>query len=126
MKSWFFPVLVLGCVFSFGWWSAQSIAQESTLLQEEIRLVDQAVQREDWLLAQNLLAQSHQHWDRQQPLLCAVASHTYLGEIEAMYLRAMAFCQTQEPTEFRAELADLHHQLQVLGDMEQLNLCNIL
>ncbi len=126
MKSWFFPVLVLVCVFSLGWWNAQTIAQETTFLQEEIRLVDQAVQEENWFVAQALLSQSHAHWDTQQPFLCAVTSHSHLGEIEAMYLRAMAFCQTQEPTEFRAELADLHHQLQVLSDWEQLNWCNIL
>ena len=43
-----------------------------------------------------------------------------------MYRRAMAFAETQEIAEFRAELSDLMDQLRLISEMEALNIRNVL
>ena len=49
-----------------------------------------------------------------------------MDDAEAMYRRAMAFADTRELSEFRAELSDLRDQLRLLAEMERLNLKNVL
>ena len=52
-----------------------------------------------------------------------------LGEVEdaeAMYRRARAFLDGQETEEYRAELADLIHQLLALAEQEALSWENVL
>ena len=49
-----------------------------------------------------------------------------MDDAEAMYRRAMAFAETQEITEFRAELSNLMDQLRLISEMEALNIRNVL
>ena len=52
--------------------------------------------------------------------------HDAVDDAEAMYRRAMAFAAAEEPSEFRAEIADLSDQLRLLSEMEQCSIKNIL
>ena len=52
--------------------------------------------------------------------------HRAVDDAEAMYRRAMAFAETQEIAEFRAELSDLMDQLRLISEMEALNIRNVL
>ena len=45
---------------------------------------------------------------------------------EAMYHRALAFAQSEEDSELRAELADLRDQLRLLAEMEEFSVKNVL
>lgn len=124
MKLWM-PLGVLTVILGLSFYNATTIYRYSEALQTQIEAVDEAAQVEDWALAQEHLAQSHSQWDAVTPYLAITSNHTTVDAIEGMYLRAMAFCQTQEPTEFRAELADLHHALQVLQNWESPGLGNL-
>ena len=61
-----------------------------------------------------------------QTYLHIVSHHDAVDDAEAMYRRAMAFAETQEITEFRAELSDLMDQLRLISEMEALNIRNVL
>ena len=52
--------------------------------------------------------------------------HDAVDGAEAMFRRAEAFAETEELSEFRAELADLTSQLRLLAEMERLSIKNIL
>ena len=49
-----------------------------------------------------------------------------LSDAEAMYRRAKAFLDGRETEEYRAELADLIHQLLALQEQEELSWGNVL
>ncbi|WP_409968583.1 DUF4363 family protein [Bengtsoniella intestinalis] len=124
MKLWM-PLGVLVAMTVLAVVNSQTIYRQTSALQLQIQAVDEAVQADNWALAEDSLAQSHGQWDAITPYLGLVSNHTTIDNIEGMYLRAMAFCQTQEPTEFRAEIADLHHALQVLQSWESPSLENL-
>ena len=43
-----------------------------------------------------------------------------------MYHRSLAFAQSREDSELRAELADLRDQLRLLAEMEEFSVKNVL
>ena len=49
-----------------------------------------------------------------------------MDDAEAMYRRCAAFAAAEEPSEFRAELADLDDQLRLLAEMERFSIKNVL
>lgn len=124
MRLWM-PLGMLLTLLILAMVNSQTIYHQTNTLQLQIQAVDEAAQVEDWALAEDCLASSHGQWDTLTPYLGLVSNHTTVDDIEGMYLRAMAFCQTQEPTEFRAELADLHHALQVLQNWESPSFGNL-
>lgn len=80
----------------------------------------------DWLEAETALAKSYTDWSTCQTYLHIVMEHDAVDDAEAMYRRAMAFAAAEEPSEFRAEIADLSDQLRLLSEMEQCSIKNIL
>ena len=52
--------------------------------------------------------------------------HDAVDDAEAMYRRAIAFGETEELSEFHAELSDLRDQLRLIAEMEALNIRNVL
>ena len=81
---------------------------------------------ENWRSAADALAESYKDWSGSQVYLHIVSEHDAVDDAEAMYRRAMAFALEQEPSEFRAELADLQDQLRLLAEMERFSLKNVL
>ena len=80
----------------------------------------------DWDAAGDLLAASYDDWRTRQLFLHIVVQHQVVEDAEAMYRRAASFLDGQETEEFRAELADLIHQLLALEEQEQLSWGNVL
>ena len=55
-----------------------------------------------------------------------IATKRMVDDAEAMYRRAIAFGETEELSEFHAELSDLRDQLRLIAEMEALNIRNVL
>ena len=55
-----------------------------------------------------------------------IATKRMVDDAEAMYRRAIAFGETEELSEFHAELSDLRGQLRLIAEMEALNIRNVL
>ena len=72
------------------------------------------------------LAGSYDDWSESQTYLHIVARHDTVDDAEAMYRRAIAFGETEELSEFHAELSDLRDQLRLIAEMEALNIRNVL
>ncbi len=125
-RSFLPPIAVLAAVLAFAIWNSTAITAHTERWQSQIRQADQAAQAQNWPDAAALLADSYSDWTRLQTYLHIVSEHDAVDDAEAMYRRAMAFAATEEITEFRAEIADLTDQLELLAEMERFTAKNIL
>ena len=65
-------------------------------------------------------------WSERQTYLHIVTNHDAVDAAEAMYHRCLAFAESEEASELRAELAELQDQLRLLAEMEEFSLKNVL
>jgi len=93
---------------------------------QQLEASDEAAAKDNWDRAEELLQKSYQDWSSYQSYLHIVARHEAVDGAEAMYRRAYAFAEEQEESEFRAELADLRHQVHLLAEMERFSIKNVL
>ena len=102
------------------------MSSETSRWRAQLDQADALVQEERWEEAQAKLTESYEDWSSRQTYLHIVSQHGAVDDAEAMYRRAMAFADTRELSEFRAELSDLRDQLRLLAEMERLSLKNVL
>ena len=119
-------VAVLAAILAFSLWNDVHMSGETSRWRSQLDQADALVQENRWEDAQAKLAESYEDWSSRQTYLHIVSEHDAVDDAEAMYRRAMAFADTQELSEFRAELSDLRDQLRLLAEMERLNLKNVL
>ena len=120
------PVAVLTLILAFALWNSSAITEHTQRWREQLRQAEQLAQTNAWESAESVLAESYEDWSGQQVFLHIVSEHDAVDDAEAMYLRAMAFAQGHEPSEFQAEIADLQDQLRLLAEMERFSIKNIL
>ena len=126
MKAWLLPIAALALVLSLSVWNSSVITADTARWRQQLSQADALAQAEDWPKAASALADSHRDWTRRQTYLHIVSHHDAVDDAEAMYQRCLAFAAAQEPSEFRAELADLRDQLRLLAEMERFSIKNIL
>lgn len=126
LRAYLPPLAVLAVLLLFSLWNSWHISGEVTRWREQLQQADQLVQADHWEDALLLLSDSYRDWQTRQTYLHIVSEHDVIHDAEAMYRRAAAFAVTEEQSEFRAELADLRDQLQLLSDMERCSIKNIL
>ena len=119
-------VAVLSVILVFALWNDAHMSGETDRWRTQLSQADALVQEDCWEEARTKLAESYEDWSRRQTYLHIVSEHDALDDAEAMYRRAMAFADTRELSEFRAELADLRDQLRLLAEMERLSIKNVL
>ena len=119
-------VAVLAVILAFSLWNDVHMSGETSRWRSQLDQADALVQENRWEDAQAKLAESYEDWSSRQTYLHIVSEHDAVDDAEAMYRRAMAFADTRELSEFRAELSDLRDQLRLLAEMERLNLKNVL
>lgn len=120
------PVAVLTLILAFAVWNSSAITEHTQRWREQLRQAEQLAQTNAWESAESVLAESYEDWSGQQVFLHIVSEHDAVDDAEAMYRRAMAFAQEQEPSEFQGEIADLQDQLRLLAEMERFSIKNIL
>ncbi len=125
-KGFVFPLCLLGFLLVFSLWCSVSMRQHTERWRAQLQQADTAAAIENWPQAEKLLAESYQDWRYYQTYLHVLAKHDQVDDAETMYRRANAFAVTQELSEFRAELADLDAQLDLLAETERFTLHNIL
>lgn len=121
-----FPLALLFAVLAFSLWNGTSISNEVSRWQQQLDQSDLLAQAEDWAGAVSVLTFGYEDWSQHQTWLHIVSHHNVIDDAESMYHRAMAFAVTREPSEFRAELADLREQLGLLAETERFSLKNVL
>ena len=92
----------------------------------EAQTADRLALSGEWAEALDALWESYDDWSHSQTYLHIVSHHDAVDDAEAMYRRAIAFGETEELSEFHAELSDLRDQLRLIAEMEALNIRNVL
>ena len=124
--SWLMPPALLAVILAFSLWNSACMTLQTDRWREQLRQADALAQAEDWPEAVNALTASYEDWSDHQTYLHIVTEHDAVDDAEAMYRRAAAFAAAQEPSELRAELADLNDQLRLLAEMERFSIKNVL
>ena len=120
------PLALLFTILTFSLWNGTSISNEVSRWQQQLDHSDLLAQTEDWAGAVSVLTAGYNDWSQHQTWLHIVSHHTVIDDAESMYHRAIAFAAAREPSEFRAELADLRDQLGLLAETERFSLKNVL
>lgn len=126
MKGFLPPLILLAGILAFSLWNSSAIAADTARWEAQLREADALAQSEDWAGAVSALAGSYRDWCSRQTYLHIVAQHNAVDEADTMYQRCLAFAETQELSELRAETAGLIEQLRLLTEMERLSIRNIL
>ena len=120
------PAAALGAVLAFCLWNGGAIASRTARWRAQLEEADRLARAEEWEDAAAAIRESYADWTAGQTYLHIVASHDAVDGAEAMYHRALAFAESREGSELRAELAGLRDQLRALSEMEELSLRNVL
>ena len=126
MKRMLPPILVLAALLAFSLWNIRRMEEETDRWREELQGADQLALSGEWAEALDALWESYDDWSHSQTYLHIVSHHDAGDDAEAMYRRVIAFAETEEITEFHAELSDLRDQLRLIAEMEALNIRNVL
>lgn len=120
------PLCVLAALLLFSLWNIRHMAAQTDRWQAQLCTADHLALSGEWAETLDALWESYDDWSHSQTYLHIVSHHDAVDDAEAMYRRAIAFAETEEVTEFHAELSDLRDQLRLLSEMEALDLRNIL
>lgn len=120
------PAAVLAAILALSLWNSAAMAADTARWRGQLEQVNALIDGESWPAIQQLLAESYADWSARQTYLHIVTEHNAVDDAESMYRRCMAFAAAREPSELRAETADLRDQLRLLAEMEQFRLGNIL
>ena len=126
MRAYGISVGILAAILVFSLWNSSYMTASTVRWREQLQQADAQAQSEAWTEAVDTLAGSYDDWSESQTYLHIVARHDTVDDAEAMYRRARAFLDGQETEEYRAELADLIHQLLALAEQEALSWENVL
>ncbi len=120
------PAAVLAAILALSLWNGAAMAADTARWRGQLEQVNTLIDTESWSAVEQLLAESYADWSARQTYLHIVTEHDAVDDAESMYRRCMAFAAAREPSELRAETADLRDQLRLLAEMEQFSLGNIL
>lgn len=125
-KDYLIPLAIFSAILGFALWNSTKIQKNTARWSEQLQQAVQLIPSENWAAIERTLQISYDSWHSAEPYLRIVLEHDPIDDTVAMYRRAFAFIQAQEPKELQAELADLQDQLGLLGETERLTLENIL
>ena len=120
------PLLLLVLLTGSALYHAHAVEQLTEAWISSLENAADSALRDDWDNAAEQLSACYADWQSRQTYLRITISHATVDAVDSMYCRAMAFAETEEPSEFHAELAGLRTQLRLLADAEQLHAENVL
>ena len=125
-KAFLPPIAVLAAILAFSLWNSRAMTASTDRWRSQLQQADALMQAENWPDTVAALTKSYKDWSKHQTWLHIVSEHDAVDDAEVMYRRATAFAAAREPSELRAELADLQDQLRLLAEMERFSIKNVL
>ena len=125
-KGLLVPAALLAAILAFCLWNSAAMTACTDRWRARPEEADRLAQAGDWENAAAAIREGYADWSARQTYLHIVTSHDAVDSAEAMYHRALAFAESREDSELRAELADLRDQLRLLAEMEEFSVKNVL
>jgi len=113
--------LLLFTLFNSVWLSRRCSDWDDTL-----NRIDRCAVTGQWETAEAQLDALYRDWQSVQLWLHIIIEHEELDETEALFCRSVVLAEEEDSVEFRAHIADLRSQLQLLRELEELSMQNIL
>lgn len=88
--------------------------------------VDHAAQQENWDDARQQLEALYQDWNSVQTWLHVIITHEELNTAQSLFCTVLVLGEEEDDVEFRAHVAELRSQLQLLAEMERVSIKNVL
>ena len=126
MKSFAIPTAVLVLLLALCLWNGHLLTQRCEEWTAQLQVIDDLAQHDQWDTAQAQLEQLYADWQQAQTWLHITVEHDVPGEAEGLFRRALVLAEEEDSVEFRAVLAELLSQLQLLCEMEQVRVENVL
>ena len=126
MRAYGISVGILAAILVFSLWNSSYMTASTVRWREQLQGADRLALSGEWAEALDALWESYDDWSHSQTYLHIVSHHDAVDDAEAMYRRTIAFGETEELSEFHAELSDLRDQLRLIAEMEALNIRNVL
>lgn len=114
MKRFWIGLTVLTLLLIGGWVIKKQMDQVHLQISHTLQQASQAALAEDWPTARQLAAQAQDRWHRYHRLTAALADHTPMDELDALFAELAVFAQEQEQPHFSAicaHLATLAHSM---------------
>lgn len=125
-KGLWLPAALLAGILAFCLWNSASMAHSTAQWRAQLEEAEHLAQAGDWEAAAAAIRAGYAGWSERQTYLHIVTNHDAVDAAEAMYHRCLAFAESEEASELRAELAELQDQLRLLAEMEEFSLKNVL
>ena len=126
MKILRIPLFVLVALLVFALTNGAWMERRCSGWTDELDAIDQSVLQDDWDGAQQQLYVLYKDWQSAQLWLHITADHEEINAAEGLFCRSLVLSQEADSVEFRAHIAELRSQLQLLYEMERLSIKNIL
>ena len=125
-KGLLLPAALLAAILAFCLWNSAFITACTAQWRAQLEEAERLALAGDWEASAAAVREGYASWSARQTYLHIVTNHDAVDGAEAMYHRALAFAESEEDSELRAELADLRDQLRLLSEMEEFSLRNVL
>ena len=125
-KGLLLPAALLAAILAFCLWNSAAMTAGAARWRAQLEEADRLAQAGKWEQAAAAIRAGYGDWSSRQTYLHIVTGHDAVDGAEAMYHRSLAFAESREDSELRAELADLRAQLRLLAEMEEFSLRNVL
>ena len=124
-RFWIGAALLLG-LLAAGIWSMTAMDSVHSAISDDLRASAQAAQSEYWDQADTLAASAASHWKESWRFSAAMADHTSLDEIEALFAQAEVYRQNRERIAYSATCAQLSKLIEALEEGHSLSWWNLL
>lgn len=124
-RFWIGLVLLLG-LLAAGLWAMVAMDSVHSSISDDLRQSAQAAQSDHWDQADTLAVSATSNWEENWRFSAAMADHTALDEIDALFAQAEVYRQNREPIAYASTCARLAQLIEALKEGHSLSWWNLL
>lgn len=126
MKRVIFGAVLLLGLFAAGLWAQNRMAAIHGYEADLLAQAGREGAKEQWDTAQTLFYRARRRWKDNYRFTAALADHTPMEDVEALYAQLEVFADKQEAPQFAALCAEASARLEAMADAHLLAWWNVL
>lgn len=124
-RAWIGAALLVG-LLAVGLWSMSAMDRVHSDIADELRRSARAAQQMQWAQADDALEQATEQWQESWKFTAAMADHTALDEIDALFAQAEVYRSSRSQPLYAAACARLAQLVEALQEGHRLTWWNLL
>lgn len=126
MKRLWVGVVLLAALLAAGLWSARVMTESSSAVRDALTGSARAADLGHWKQADAFASTAQAQWRRSRDLTSALADHTLLDEIDALFAQAEVYRHHRHTADYAATCLHLAQLIDALQESHRLNWRNLL